>query len=561
MRFWSARTEEKKQQYFVVKFDEDKINWAIETAKHKARHTNNANQNGDRRTQEEKIGNQLQGILGEMAIQELFERCGLKVERFDEIRKDYFPTKSEFDLRITNAEGKSYTIESRSSKLKNNMNMDYQPIIGKYVNPVKKPEKDADLYIKTLVPVKEEGVSFIDNVKMNPVVYITGIATLEQMNTKSQVQAFGQSKALYQILPITATTQPYNFLKLFGAKENMDLDWRKKEELNMTYKEQYDNIIIDASSLLHYIFHSEQTNNDNVLLRSLTGEDEQVDVHALRSYVLYCSKLQEQFPNARIIHACDSSDSSEVFRKQIYPEYKANRKEKDPRLEKQVNMLPKLLCYLNAEVYQNNTFEGDDIIATVVNKTEGKNLIFSRDKDLLQLISERTHCLSSRKLNEHGEYVDLVKTSEQVKEKYGVLPEHIPTYLAFVGDSADNIKGVKGVGPKTAQILIGDKGIGYWLNNPDEFPKQKKYDTAEVVDELIANLTITELKRDVELKEPFELKTTREQNVKIMQNLLLLPVEKIKGMEKRGSFLTLEKDLDQVIKEQMTESIKYSKKI
>ena len=87
-----------------------------------------------------------------------------------------------------------------------------------------------------------------------------------------------------------------------------------------------------------------------------------------------------------------------------------------------------------------------------------KVVVVSGDKDLLQLVSEDVVMWDPMK--------DKVMDQEAVKQKYGLRPEQLLDYFALIGDSADNVPGVPGVGPKTAGKLIGDFTTARWLVCP-----------------------------------------------------------------------------------------------
>jgi DNA polymerase-1 len=137
-------------------------------------------------------------------------------------------------------------------------------------------------------------------------------------------------------------------------------------------------------------------------------------------------------------------------RLELIPDYKANRKPMPDALKSQ---LPILNAYLDAAAIQGirlDACEADDVIATLATRAASdgcKVMIATGDKDLYQLINDRVTIVSMA-----GE--PTVLDADGVEVKTGVRPEQIPYWLAMTGDAADNIKGVPGVGPKTASSLL-----------------------------------------------------------------------------------------------------------
>ncbi len=146
-----------------------------------------------------------------------------------------------------------------------------------------------------------------------------------------------------------------------------------------------------------------------------------------------------------------------TFRHEMYPEYKATRQKTPDDLHAQVPWIEEILCGLKVPVLRVDGFEADDIIATVAKVCREQNRpcrILSGDKDLLQLVNENCKEMQPDKFN--GGWVE--DGIEEVIAKWGIGPEKILDYLSLVGDAADNVPGVKGVGDKTALKLLGEYG-------------------------------------------------------------------------------------------------------
>lgn len=141
---------------------------------------------------------------------------------------------------------------------------------------------------------------------------------------------------------------------------------------------------------------------------------------------------------------------------EIYPEYKANRSDAPENFKRQIPNM-KYLCELfGFEPVEVEGIEADDLLGSsaVSLKAQGYNVtIVSADKDFAQLVSPNIRQLLPPKPRVK-EWTELDTVG--VKTKFGVSPSQIPAYLALIGDSADNIFGIDGVGPKTASKWLKD---------------------------------------------------------------------------------------------------------
>lgn len=142
-----------------------------------------------------------------------------------------------------------------------------------------------------------------------------------------------------------------------------------------------------------------------------------------------------------------------TFRNDLFPEYKANREEPDEELSLQFPLVRRLVNALSICSVEDGGFEADDLLATLAKRFSDQGMevvIVTGDKDLMQCVSDNVSLFDPVKNKR-------VK-SAQVVEKFGVGPEHVAEVLGLMGDSSDNIPGVKGVGPKTASALISHFG-------------------------------------------------------------------------------------------------------
>jgi len=164
------------------------------------------------------------------------------------------------------------------------------------------------------------------------------------------------------------------------------------------------------------------------------------------------SLLRQRNPDQLVI-ALDSK--TKTFRHEMYPEYKATRDKTPEDLHEQINVIEEILSVLGIPTVRCDGFEADDVIAALSAKCAEEAracFIVSGDKDLLQLAGGQTTILYPRK----GEYVEMGK--DEIETEWGIRPEQIIDYLSLTGDQADNVPGIKGIGPKTAASLLKKYG-------------------------------------------------------------------------------------------------------
>ncbi len=149
-------------------------------------------------------------------------------------------------------------------------------------------------------------------------------------------------------------------------------------------------------------------------------------------------------------------DAGDSYRTEVYPEYKATR-EKMP--EEMAASLPRVRDIVEAfrvPVIEIPEWEADDVIGTLARQAAARGVrtvIVSGDKDFYQLIDDMTHLLNPGRGGPAGVDEERV-TPANASDRLGVQPWHVTDYLALIGDSSDNIPGVRGIGKKTAPGLI-----------------------------------------------------------------------------------------------------------
>jgi DNA polymerase-1 len=170
----------------------------------------------------------------------------------------------------------------------------------------------------------------------------------------------------------------------------------------------------------------------------------------ITGFMNFISNLGRDYRTDYILFSVDSKGKS--FRNTIYPEYKANRPEAPEDLKTQLPIALELIKEMGFKSIEIDGYESDDIIASIANiaKQNGiKVIIVSHDKDMYQLIEDdKVVIFDPRK--------KLFINEEEAYKKFGVYPKDFINFQALLGDSSDNVPGVKGVGIKTASKLINE---------------------------------------------------------------------------------------------------------
>ncbi|MBO4563226.1 MAG: DNA polymerase I [Clostridia bacterium] len=204
-------------------------------------------------------------------------------------------------------------------------------------------------------------------------------------------------------------------------------------------------IAIDGNSLLFRAYYAIQT--------AMTSRDG-LPTNALHGFTAMLIKLIEQKPDYMLV-AFDMHGGT--FRHDVYPEYKGGRKETPEDLRPQIPAMRELLKSMGIRTCECFRYEADDILGTISKMAENAgidSLIVTGDRDALQLISRNTHVMLTKKgITETVEYDE-----QALMEAYGLTPKHMIDLKALMGDSSDNIPGIKGVGEKTAKTLLEKYG-------------------------------------------------------------------------------------------------------
>ncbi|MEX0976918.1 MAG: 5'-3' exonuclease H3TH domain-containing protein [Woeseia sp.] len=201
--------------------------------------------------------------------------------------------------------------------------------------------------------------------------------------------------------------------------------------------------LIDASV---YVFRAHYSMPDDMV------DGDGNPVNALYGFCRFLGDFMEQVRPEYVAVLFDESLTTS-FRSALYPAYKANREPAPPELKRQFQQCREFTRALGIMHCAHPAFEADDLIGTLVTvgrETGRASTIVSRDKDLAQLVSTS---------DVFWDFAGKGKlTYDQIPAAFGVWPEQIADFLALAGDSVDNIKGVPGIGRKTAQALLNHFG-------------------------------------------------------------------------------------------------------
>ncbi len=202
-------------------------------------------------------------------------------------------------------------------------------------------------------------------------------------------------------------------------------------------------LILDANSIVNRGFYA---------VRPLTNKDG-LNTNAIFGFLNIFFKYVEEIKPDYIAAAFDVS--APTFRHKMYDGYKATRHKMPDELREQIPVLKDVLTAMNIPILELAGYEADDIIGTVSRVCEEQDItccVLTGDRDDLQLASKKTHI--HLVITRMGNTETTVYDDEKVFEKYGVTPSEFIDLKAIMGDSSDNIPGVKGIGEKGATALI-----------------------------------------------------------------------------------------------------------
>lgn len=250
--------------------------------------------------------------------------------------------------------------------------------------------------------------------------------------------------------------------------------------------------IIDGSSLLYRAFYA--------LPPTMTSPDG-VPTNAVYGFLRMLLSLYRELDPAYVAVTFDKD--RQTFRTEMYDGYKATRKPAPAELVPQFDLILEVMHVMGVAVYSLSGYEGDDVLGTLSAHYE-KELpvaIVTGDRDALQLASDRTTVyLTQKGISSMSEM-----TPKAVEEKYGITPSQVIDMKALMGDTADNIPGVPGIGEKTAlKLLTQYKTLDNLYAHVDEIKGAQGKKLAAGKDMAYLSYKLAAIKRDVPMETTLE---------------------------------------------------------
>ncbi|ARU90971.1 DNA polymerase I [Spiroplasma clarkii] len=250
-------------------------------------------------------------------------------------------------------------------------------------------------------------------------------------------------------------------------------------------------VLVDGYHLLHKGYYGSlkrkkiATNRNGILINAV--------------YV-FVAKIQEMIDSGEYYTVIVTFDvGQECWRKELYPAYKATRKDTPCDLVPQMQLVRDFLTAANIPWYEKSKYEGDDIMGTIsrIAVKLGYDVdIISNDKDTYQLVSKNVNVISQQSKKAKKEIV----TEKEVLEKYGCRPCQIPDMKSLIGDHSDNIKGIRGMHFSTAVKLVTKYGcVENMYKNIHEFPEEHKQKLLKAQDQVLLNKKIARILKTVDI--------------------------------------------------------------
>ncbi|HUU85374.1 MAG TPA: DNA polymerase I [Phycisphaerae bacterium] len=267
-----------------------------------------------------------------------------------------------------------------------------------------------------------------------------------------------------------------------------------------------------------------------------------------RATYVFCSSLfnliRERRPDY-LVMALDTSDET-VFRRDIDPDYKANREPPPEDLPPQADRIVSIVEAMGVPILRKPGFEADDLMATLVERLGDRGLdiyLVSKDKDLEQLLCDKLPGGGAVRLYDPGK--DQVTDSAALLETKGYAPELAVEIQTLTGDSTDNVPGVKGIGVKTAAKLIDKYGSADGvLKNADKLTPKQKENVLAFAEQMPITRQLVTLRRDVEF--PFDPEAARFPGI---------PVDRVRPIFEELGFGRLTERLESFREEGMAASV------
>lgn len=216
--------------------------------------------------------------------------------------------------------------------------------------------------------------------------------------------------------------------------------------------------LIDGTAYIHRAFHA---------IRNLSNS-KGMPTNAVFGFTRMLLKLLEERKPSHVVVVFDAKGPT--FRHKIYDQYKANRSAMPEEMAVQIPWIKKVTASLGLSIEMLEGFEADDLIGTFSRQAQElglKVVMVTGDKDFMQLVTDKAVIWDPMK--------ERTVDTEVILKETGIQPDQVIDMMGFSGDSADNIPGVPGIGPKTAQTLIQTFGsMDGVYDRIDDLAKKKK---------------------------------------------------------------------------------------
>lgn len=203
-------------------------------------------------------------------------------------------------------------------------------------------------------------------------------------------------------------------------------------------------VILDAMSLIHRAYHAVPRH-----FATSSGEP----TNAVFGFMNILLRVVEELSPDHAAAAFDLPGPT--FRDELYEPYKAHREAPDDMLVAQFARIRELLEVLAIPIYDLEPYEADDVLGTLARQAEADGFdvwLITGDRDALQLVTPQVRVLSTNPRTGQP----LIYDEAAIADRWGIRPSQVVDFKGLVGDSSDNIPGVKGVGEKTASTLLKD---------------------------------------------------------------------------------------------------------
>lgn len=259
-------------------------------------------------------------------------------------------------------------------------------------------------------------------------------------------------------------------------------------------------ILIDGNSLLFTAFYATSYTGNYMVNRN------GIPTNGVYGFARMVEKIISTNPKYVIV-AFDYG--KKTFRNELLDTYKATRKETPQELVPQFALAREYLTAHNITWYEIEGYEGDDIIGTLVDFGEKNNLkvsVYTGDKDANQLISSQTTIYRTDK----GVTELDIYNEQTLLDKYGLKPDQFRDFLGLMGDSSDNIPGIKGVGEKTALKLLHQYGTIEGLQEHQDEIKGKMGEKIRAgMEDALMSKKVATILRDIPIDVDLEKATYR----------------------------------------------------